>query len=202
VVTEHADWTVLVPLKRLADAKSRLELPAVRRQQVAADMACAMLAACRAARRVRRIVVVLQDAADAHRFAALVDEVRLEGIPSLNLAIRRGETAVRRREQHGDLAVLPGDLPFVTSVEVDHALALAAGQPRSFVPDRRGTGTSLLATTAGVPLNPAYGPDSARRHRSSGAVVLPVAMGSGLRHDVDVLADLRARDAVGSLRVG
>jgi 2-phospho-L-lactate guanylyltransferase len=189
-MTEHADWTVLVPLKRLAEAKSRLDLAAVQRQRVAVAMTRSMLIACRASTRVGRIVAVLQDPEDGDQFASLVEEIRIEAIPGLNPAIRRAEAALRGREMRGRVAVLPGDLPFVTSVDIDQALALAAGHRRSFVPDRQASGTILLAATEGTALDPHYGPDSAGRHLSTGARMLAVAVGSGLRHDVDVVTDL------------
>ncbi len=48
------------------------------------------------------------------------------------------------------------------------AIAAARAHPRSFVADRHGTGTSALFAF-GVALDPRFGPDSARRHRRSGA---------------------------------
>ncbi|MCR8672104.1 2-phospho-L-lactate guanylyltransferase, partial [Agrococcus sp. HG114] len=39
-------------------------------------------------------------------------------------------------------------------------------------------------------LRPRFGPGSAERHRQAGHVELPIAPGTGLRLDVDELADL------------
>ena len=63
-----------------------------------------------------------------------------------------------------------------------------AAYPRSFVGDRHGTGTSALIAF-GVALDPQFGPDSAQRHRHSGAIELTGAW-PGLRCDIDTPDDL------------
>src|SRR5438045_1314972 len=55
--------------------------------------------------------------------------------------------------------------------------------------------TPLLAASPGVPLQPRFGPGSARLHAASGALVLPAA--PSLRHDVDTPADLAAAAPLG-----
>jgi 2-phospho-L-lactate guanylyltransferase len=57
-----------------------------------------------------------------------------------------------------DLAVLVADLPGVRVCDVDTALTLAAGHPRAFVADHRGTGTTLPAGAAA--LRPRFGSGS------------------------------------------
>jgi 2-phospho-L-lactate guanylyltransferase len=100
-----------------------------------------------------------------------------------------------RRSWPGDgIAALVGDLPALRPDELQAALTAAAAHPRSFVPDAPGTGTTLLAVTASVPLDPQFGLDSAARH-ASGAAVLQA--GPGLRHDVDTADDLRAAALLG-----
>ncbi len=84
----------------------------------------------------------------------------------------------------------------VLVITADEAAAAAArGLGARFVPDHDGTGTTLLAAPAGVPLDPRFGPGSARAHARSGAVVLPAA--PSLRHDVDTAADLAAAARLG-----
>ena len=46
------------------------------------------------------------------------------------------------------------------------------------------------AASAGAALRPQYGPGSLRRHVAGGALALDVPADSGLRRDVDQLADL------------
>lgn len=67
---------------------------------------------------------------------------------------------------------------------------------RRFVADAPGTGTVLLTTAAGAPLDPRFGPGSAAAHAGSGAVAL-VGDWHSLRRDVDTPADLAAAAALG-----
>jgi 2-phospho-L-lactate/phosphoenolpyruvate guanylyltransferase len=58
------------------------------------------------------------------------------------------------------------------------------------VADRQGTGTTLLAASSREFLQPRYGAGSLGRHRAAGAVLLDLPVESGLRRDVDHVADL------------
>jgi 2-phospho-L-lactate guanylyltransferase len=64
------------------------------------------------------------------------------------------------------------------------------------VADAHGTGTTLL-TAVVCPLDPRFGPDSARAHRDSGAVALSGDW-PGLVQDVDTEEDLRVALALGT----
>jgi 2-phospho-L-lactate guanylyltransferase len=112
----------------------------------------------------------------------------------LNAAIRTGlEAAGAARPR----AVLLGDLPALRPADLDAALALARGTDRGFVPDAEGAGTTLLTARADIPLSPAFGRDSAARHRAAGHADLVVAETSTLRRDVDTAAQLHAALALG-----
>ena len=78
----------------------------------------------------------------------------------------------------------------MTVAELGTALACARPYRRSIVVDHRGSGTCALVAF-GSPLDPAFGPDSARAHIGSGAVALSGDW-PGLRCDVDTGADLAA----------
>ncbi|MDT5035245.1 MAG: 2-phospho-L-lactate/phosphoenolpyruvate guanylyltransferase, partial [Micromonosporaceae bacterium] len=67
---------------------------------------------------------------------------------------------------------------------------------RGYVPDARGTGTTMLAALAGVGLDPRFGPGSAAAHRASGAVEL-LGDWPSVRQDVDTADDLAAAAALG-----
>ena len=77
---------------------------------------------------------------------------------------------------------------------------IADGAPAAFVADHTEEGTTLLvlarAGHAGPPFGPHFGPQSAQAHRAAGAVALDGAW-PGLRHDVDVPADLAEVRALG-----
>ena len=87
-----------------------------------------------------------------------------------------------------NIVVLQGDLPALQPQELAEAIAAARTYRRSFVGDRHGTGTSALFAF-GVALDPQFGPDSAQRHRHSGAIELTGAW-PGLRCDIDTPDDL------------
>ena len=95
------------------------------------------------------------------------------------------------------MALLSADLPALRpGASSDAALAAAAGHGAAFVADASGTGTTLLATAPGRPVEPRYGRASAAAHRAAGAVELTGDWPS-LRHDVDTAADLRTAAELG-----
>jgi 2-phospho-L-lactate guanylyltransferase len=193
-------WSVVVPAKRLAVAKTRLRpLTAVLGEHAGAGhdaLVLALLAdtvaAAIACAAVTEVVVVTDDAAAAEVVRALgartVADVPDQG---LNPALEHGA-----RSAAGPVAALSSDLPALRPTELSAALAAAGEHSRAFVADAQGTGTTLL-TAVGVPLRPAFGPDSASAHLAGGAVAL-TGEWPGLLRDVDTDADLRAALALGA----
>jgi 2-phospho-L-lactate guanylyltransferase len=193
-------WSVVVPAKRLAVAKTRLRpLTAVLGERAGPGhdaLVLALLAdtitAAIACVAVTEVVVVTDDAAAAEVVRALgartVPDVPDQG---LNPALEHGA-----RSAAGPVAALSSDLPALRPAELSAALAAAGQHPRAFVADAQGTGTTLL-TAVGVPLEPHFGRGSAEAHRSSGAVALS-GHWPGLLRDVDTDADLRAALALGA----
>lgn len=111
----------------------------------------------------------------------------------LNPALSIGVEELLARDC-GLVVACMADLPALTAADVTAALAECVGPGRWFVPDAESTGTTLLAAR-GRALNPAFGPDSASRHRAGGAVEL--AGTPALRRDVDDAADLGAAARIG-----
>jgi 2-phospho-L-lactate guanylyltransferase len=184
-------WTVIVPVKSTARAKSRILLDPPVRRALARAMALDTVSAVLAAGPAGRTVVVVEDQPDGAPFAELAGpQVFVTRTAELNAAIRDGLAFLGPAAQ-GPVAVVPADLPSLTPGELADALDQAARHPRSVVPDRAGTGTTLLAARSGALLRPRYGPDSFARHRRDGAVPLDVPETSGLRRDVDQVDDLR-----------
>ncbi|MDT7572277.1 MAG: 2-phospho-L-lactate/phosphoenolpyruvate guanylyltransferase [Actinomycetota bacterium] len=184
-----ASWGLVVPVKRLALAKTRLSSYGdAMRQELALAFALDVVDACLAARSVD-VVVIVSD--DARARAALADAGALvvADVPDagLNPALQHGAAQV-----HGRLGVatVSADLPALRPDDLDAALAAVPAGGRGFVVDVAGTGTTLLAAAPGVALSPAYGPGSRDVHLRSGAVELPGP--PGLRLDVDTPADLAA----------
>jgi 2-phospho-L-lactate guanylyltransferase len=181
-------WTVLVPLRSLPSAKSRLAeslAPAVHAALVEAIRADT-LAAVRAAVPVARVVVIGDAPGDG---ITLVQASR-----GLNGALRDGAAYAEQRWPADGVAALVGDLPALRADELGAALEAAAGHPAAFVADATGTGTTLLAASPGTTLDPHFGAGSAARHA---VIAIAVAAGASLRTDVDTIADLADAARVG-----
>ncbi|GAA1684133.1 2-phospho-L-lactate guanylyltransferase [Microcella alkalica] len=198
---------LVIPVRGGDRGKTRLDVEQARRSALAAAFALDTVAAARAASLVGEVVVVgaLAEPVDGVRVIAdpgggLLAAV-LAGLGALRMSTAQAGAGADAGAGAGPAptAVLLGDLPALRPVELDDALAAAALHERAFVPDAEGSGTSLIVARVGVPHAPRFGPDSAARHRAAGYVELALPAGSGLRHDVDTLDQLRA---VASLALG
>jgi 2-phospho-L-lactate guanylyltransferase len=201
-----ADIGLVIAVKRLAAAKTRLApvFSAATREAVVLAMMVDTIRAALAVPALRSVTVVTPDqvAADTARqlgALALTDPTPDGHRDPLNNAIAAAEAVVR--ESTPNIVALQGDLPALQPQELAEAIAAARSYPRSFVGDRHGTGTSALFAFD-VPLEPRFGPDSARRHQHSGAIELTGAW-PGLRCDIDTPDDLMMarRLGVGSATV-
>ncbi|MFD7938040.1 2-phospho-L-lactate guanylyltransferase [Streptomyces sp. NPDC059755] len=193
-------WTLVIPLKPLALAKSRLADTATDglRPGLALAFAEDTVAAALASPAVRDVAVVTDDALAGRVLAALgarivADEPR----GGLNAALTHGAAAVRAFRPDSPLAALNADLPALRPSELARVLEAALEFPRSFLPDAAGIGTTLLAVAAGRELLPEFGTDSRARHRTSGAVELRPEGVDSVRQDVDTGEDLRAALSLG-----
>lgn len=202
---------LVIPVKRLAAAKSRLRGAAdsagvggIGAQAAHTRLALALtldtLSAARAASRVRAVLVVTADPVVAAAVMASGVEAVGDPLVGLNAAYERGAAVLRERDPAVAVGALQADLPALRPVELDEAIAaaLAGRWPRAFTADAEGTGTTFLLAAAGVELNPRFGGGSAARHAASGAVALG-GWWPSLRRDVDTPADLTV---AGDLGVG
>ncbi len=199
MISSQGRWTVVVPMKSSLRGKSRIDVDPILRRALARAMALDTVEAAAGAANVGAVLVVADDAEDAAQFAP-VPGVRtlLTAAAGLNEAIGAGLRSLPPRSR---TAVLPGDLPSVTSVELDEALSAASGHDLAVVADRQGTGTTLLAGSSARRLHPRYGPRSFARHVAAGAVPLQLPVDSGLRRDVDAATDLAGVLGVRTLAV-
>jgi 2-phospho-L-lactate guanylyltransferase len=178
------EWTVLVPVKALPAAKSRLagfSADAGAHARLVQAIRDDTLRAARDAPGVARVVRI-GDSPD-------VEHDVLQQRRGLNAALAEGARLARDRWPADGVAALVGDVPALTSAELASALAAAAEHPSGFVSDAAGTGTTLLTAQPGAAFDPRFGPGSAARHATA-AAALPA--GPGLRQDVDTADDLRA----------
>ncbi|MFE1993657.1 MULTISPECIES: 2-phospho-L-lactate guanylyltransferase [Streptomyces] len=193
-------WTLVVPVKPLARAKSRLSDTADDgvRPGLALAFALDTVAAALACPAVADVAVVTDDARAGRELAALgAAVVRDEPRGGLNAALAHGSAAVRAARPGTPVAALNADLPALRPAELARVLAAAGKFTRAFLPDAAGIGTTLLTAAPGTELSPAFGPDSRLRHRASGAVELSLGGVDSVRQDVDTGGDLRTALALG-----
>jgi 2-phospho-L-lactate guanylyltransferase len=176
----NESWTVVIPVKGTASAKSRLGGSADLALAIALDTVSAALGAAR--------VVVVTSAAAAAPFDALDVLVSIDPGGGLNAAIADGVAAAG----DGPVAVLLGDVPALRTAELAAALAAGLQHPLAFVPDADGEGTVLITALRAADHTPAFGPGSREAHRAAGYVELDVPADSGLRRDVDTPEHLAA----------
>lgn len=196
----RGDIGLIIAVKRLAAAKTRLApvFSAASRENLTLAMLVDTLTAARDVRSLRSVTVVTPDAAAAAAAADLGADVVADPTPEnhhdpLNNAITTAERVLA--ELIPNIVVLQGDLPGLRTRELAEAIAAARQYRRSFVADRLGTGTSALFAF-NTALDPQFGPNSAVRHRDSGAVEL-FGGWPGLRCDIDTPADLTVARQLG-----
>jgi 2-phospho-L-lactate/phosphoenolpyruvate guanylyltransferase len=180
-------WGVVLPVKRLTAAKSRLRgaVAGVPHERLALALAQDTVTAALASDEVADVLAVTGDPVVGRALAALGARVVPDVPGGLNAAFAYGAGLLA----HRPVAALAADLPALRPADLSEALRAAAGPDRHFVADAPGTGTVLLTAPAGVPLDPRFGPGSASAHRRSGAVPLGGDWPT-LRRDVDTAADL------------
>ncbi|TQN32548.1 2-phospho-L-lactate guanylyltransferase [Haloactinospora alba] len=192
-------WSLVVPVKRLTWAKSRLAgLTGPRRAELALAMACDTVAAALSCPNVAAVFTVTDDADAAEALREVGSRV-VTGEPGtgLNAALVHGAAEAARQRPGDGVCALNADLPALRPGELERALDEAGGAGRSFLPDAPGVGTTLYAAAPGAGFAPGFGGASRRRHSASGAVELRHEGVDTLRRDVDTPADLRAAAALG-----
>ena len=187
--------TAILPIKRFADAKSRLagSTAGDARPALAAAMLNDVLAALTRATEIELVIVVSGEPAAAAAArdagAAALDDPSDSGhshaaMLGVDAAIASGAARV---------AVLPGDCPLLDSDELDLALAELGEGVAGVVPDRHGSGTNGLLLDPPNAIAPAFGPGSCERHLelARAASVTPVVIKiPSLALDLDTPADL------------
>jgi len=179
IATEaNVQWTVIIPVKALPNAKSRLTAASpddAAHARLVTAMRRDTAHAARNAATVARVLIVADRSGDPT--ADLV-----QSVPGLNGGVSEAASFAALRWPADGIAALVGDLPD------------AADHPSAFVADAAGTGTTLLTARPGVPLRPAFGPGSAARHARQ---AVAVSGGPGLRTDVDTAEDLSQAELLG-----
>src|SRR5207302_7434664 len=179
-------WAIVVPIKRLTVAKTRLAERADVRADLALAMAVDTVAAARAATLVDTVVVVT-DEPSAQREMTRLGAVVLADTPDagLNPALRHGAQAAATGPIAVAVAALSSDLPALRGADLDGVLAGAAGHRRCVVTDAAGTGTTLLTALHVEDFDPRFGEASRRAHVDAGAYDLTPSASASVRRDVD-----------------
>ncbi|MSP02952.1 MAG: 2-phospho-L-lactate guanylyltransferase [Acetobacteraceae bacterium] len=192
-----------VPVKEFPGAKSRLAamLSPDQREVLAITMLEDVLSALAGATRLAGILVNTVDpraAALAERYGAHVVN---EGARDGHTGAVNGMARVLTAKGRGALLTLPGDIPRVTSWEIDSVVSSCRGAPSfTIVPahDELGSNAVICAPPFSVPLR--FGDDSyfphlmaARRHGMEPTIVRLPGIGLDIDHPVDLLAFMRAK---------
>lgn len=182
-------WSVVIPVKRLPEAKSRLALSGERRAALALAFASDTVAAAAASPLVAAVFAVTGDEAVSRRLSALGARILSDDVPGLNAAFESGRERALADNPRRRVAALTADLPGLRTADLTAALA-AVPDGRAFVADAPGSGTTLLLSDTDGTLAARFGPNSRYAHERSGATLLSGA-GQSLRRDVDTVEDLQ-----------
>ena len=187
--------TVLLPVKDFNNAKQRLApaMDAPTRAGLARAMLSDVLAALKRARAPERIVVFTS----AEAVMEMVEPFGFETV--LERSVAGHSAAVNQlvdefRVSSSSILAIAGDLPKLTSSEIDFALN-AASEPVTLLPSRDWTGTNGVVFIPPARISMEYGEGSFRRHLSkvsaaglrSDVMDLP-----GIAFDIDTPEDLEA----------
>lgn len=194
----EARWAIVVPIKRLAVAKTRLAERADVRADLALAMALDTVAAARSCPSVERVVVVTDEPAAAEAVTTMGAMVVADTPDAgLNPALRHGALTAAGSSGATAVAALSSDLPALRAADLDDVLRAAAAHPSCIVADADDTGTTLLTARDADAFAPRFGAGSRRAHLDGGAHDLTATAAASVRRDVDTVDDLRAAVELG-----
>lgn len=195
---ECSTWTLVVPVKTLVAAKTRLSRAAgPYRAALAVAIACDTVEAALSCAAVARVVVVTGDPVAAEALGAVGAHVVGDPEAGLNAALRHGAAEAVRLVPGDPVGALQADLPALRPAELARVLAAAAEFDQAFLPDVAEVGTTFYGVRPGVPFTPGFGGESRERHLRRGAKELCPDGTESVRRDVDTPDDLWAALALG-----
>jgi 2-phospho-L-lactate guanylyltransferase len=190
---EGVAWQVIVPVKSLTNAKTRLVAQSgSQREDLALAFAMDAIGAALTCASVETVLVTTGDPLVQDALRSLGVTFSQDTGAGLNASIVEAAAALPA----GNVAALVADLPCLDSRELDVALARAEKFARSFVCDAAGIGTTLLMATRGHALHPRFGSRSRAAHAASGAVEITDPL-QRLRRDVDTAVDFWDAQRIG-----
>ena len=188
-------WTIIVPVKSLEHAKSRLgsSLSPQSRRTLVLAMAADVVLACLGTRGVSRVRVVSSDPDVADLAARLGAEFVVDPAPVADADPLNAALAVALDGVRGPAGVVTADLPELAPELLGHILDSAAQHAHSFVADHRGEGTTMVFWTDSTCRVTRFGPGSADRYRTEGNATSIPASGpawDAASRDVDIPGDV------------
>jgi len=191
-------WAIVIPVKRLAVAKTRLSALDDVRADLALAMALDTVRAAHACTVVERVIVVTDEVTAAAAMRRLGATTVADTPDSgLNPALLHGVRTATSDDPGLAVAALSSDLPALRPTALAEVLTAAAQHATAVVADAAGTGTTLLTARQASTFAPRFGGLSRRAHVDAGAQDLTDAAGPTVRCDVDTVDDLRAAAALG-----
>ena len=185
----------VVPLKNLTLAKSRLAplLDAAERRALVEAMLADVLGALSGARGLSDIFVVSDGEGLTPAGFSLILEPGNRGYDQA-VATALADPVVARADA---VLVLPGDLPLVTSMDIDNFIGTDTGLPGSplvrIAPARDRDGTNALLIAPPGLMRTRFGPGSFERHKRAAdrvASTVEIVAPAGLAFDIDTPQDL------------
>jgi 2-phospho-L-lactate guanylyltransferase len=194
VSSDGDQWSLIVPVKRLDIAKSRLRLSAAARADLALAMAIDTVGVALLCDGVGEVIVVTDDQRARTALSGIGAQVAGDAPDAgLNPALRHGASLAQQSRR----AAMSSDLPALRVDDLAAILNAAGAFPRAIVADALGTGSTLLTARTPRDFRPAFGADSRAAHVNAGATDLTGQAGTSLRHDVDTLDGLRSAVRLG-----
>ncbi|CAB4864513.1 unannotated protein [freshwater metagenome] len=186
-------WCLLVPVKRLDRAKTRLHLPGLTqemRSELALAFASDVVLAAVQCSVVKEIVVITDDSTAAEQLESLgAHTVSDSPDAGINPALEHGFQWAQQHWPELRVAALSADVACVRASDLTLALNQAAStSDAQFVCDSAGTGTTMYV--GGSEFSPSFGHRSRARHVRAGAIELTSPELGRLRRDIDTEADL------------
>lgn len=185
---------VIVPVKRVSEAKSRLSsaLSSRDRERLVLTMLEDVLSAVSSSRAVEKAFVISVDPLVLDLAASYGAEPLMEERLGLNEAVQQATEACVRKGAQASL-VLPADLPLITQGDIDEVVSLLSASNVVIAPSLDGSGTNALGRRPPHVIPPLFGPSSFRRHMAealSRSLKVKIVRNERLALDIDGLDDL------------
>lgn len=196
--TSAARWAIVVPVKRLTAAKTRLSGDPGVRGTLALAMAEDTVRAAVGCAVVDAVVVVTDEPAAAEAMRALGAWVVADTPDAgLNPALEHGAAEALRRAPGVGVAAIASDLPSLRADSLAVVLDAAAAHAAAVVADADGDGTTVFAARTATSFMPRFGTRSRQAHLSGGAHDVTGSARADVRRDVDTVDALRDAVALG-----